>query len=126
MLKKGDFFIILIVIIMTVVSFVGVLIYKGWEEDGRKVALIIRDNEEIKRIDLDAVDEPWEYTVSGDYSNTILVERGRVRFKEADCPDEVCVDTGWLYKKGDMAVCLPNRIMIKIEGEPEDVDIVTY
>ena len=88
MLKKGDFFIILIVIIMIAVSFVGVSIYKGWEDDGHKMALIIQDNKEIKRIDLDAVDESWEFTVRGDYSNTILVERGRIRFKEADCPGQ--------------------------------------
>jgi len=126
MLKKGDLFIVLIVIIMIAVSFVGVSVFRGREDDGHKTALIIRDGKEIRRIDLDAVDEPIEITVDGDYNNTIIAEKGRIRFMEADCPDKVCVDTGWLYKTGDMAVCLPNKVMIKIEGKSQDIDIVTY
>ena len=60
MLKKGDLFIVLIVIIMIAVSFVGVSIFRGREDDGHKTALIIRDGR-IRRIDLDAVDDHRDY-----------------------------------------------------------------
>lgn len=126
MLRKGDFFLIGIAIVLIAASFIGVSIYKGAEEDTKKIAVIKQDDKEVKRIDLDTVNEPLEIKISGAYDETILVEKGRIRFKEADCPDKVCVKTGWLSSKGDMAVCLPNRTMIKIEGQSKDVDIVTY
>jgi len=126
MLKKGDFFILGFVLILIIVSFTGVYLYKNSGSNAHKIAVIIKDNEEIKRIDIDNVNEPLEISVSGEYNNIILVEKGRIRFKEADCPDRVCVNTGWLTGKGDTAVCLPNKTMIKIEGQSSDVDIVTY
>lgn len=126
MLKKGDFFILGFVIILIAASYIGVSLYKSAGTNERKIAVIIKDDQEIKRIDIDAVNEPMEIIVSGEYNEIILVEKGRIRFEEADCPDKVCVNTGWLTEKGDMAVCLPNRTMIKIEGQSEDVDIVTY
>ncbi|GAE86832.1 NusG domain II-containing protein [Acetivibrio straminisolvens] len=126
MLKKDDLIIFGFVIILIAASFIGVSLYKSSGANTNKIAVIIKDNEEIKRIDIDAVSEPMEIAVSGDYSNIILVEKGRIRFKDAGCPDRVCVNTGWLTEKGDMAVCLPNRTMIKIEGQSDNVDIVTY
>jgi len=69
----------------------------------------------MERIDLDAVTEPREIKLQGHYHETILVEKGRIRFKEADCPDKICVKTGWLQEPGDTAVCLPNRAVITIE-----------
>ncbi|HHV29042.1 NusG domain II-containing protein [Acetivibrio mesophilus] len=126
MLKKGDLIILGFAIILIAASFIGVSIYKSSGENARKIAVIIKDNQEIKRIDIDAVSEPMEITVLGEYNDIVLVEKGRIRFKEADCPDKVCVNTGWLTEKGDMAVCLPNKTMIKIEGQSDDVDIVTY
>jgi len=109
MLKKGDFFILGFVLILIIVSFTGVYLYKNSGSNAHKIAVIIKDNEEIKRIDIDNVNEPLEISVSGEYNNIILVEKGRIRFK-----------------KGDTAVCLPNKTMIKIEGQSSDVDIVTY
>ncbi|HOM01710.1 MAG TPA: NusG domain II-containing protein [Acetivibrio sp.] len=126
MLKKGDLFIFGFVIILIAVSFFGVSLYKNSGKNTNKIAVIIKDNQEIQRIEIDAVNEPMEIMISGEYNDIILVEKGRIRFKEADCPDKVCVNTGWLTEKGDMAVCLPNKTMIKIEGQSSDVDIVTY
>lgn len=66
------------------------------------------------------------------YSAVILVENGRIRFEETNCPDKTCVRTGWLEEPGDSAVCLPGRFMIKIEraegieGAKDEVDGVTY
>ncbi|HBE87040.1 MAG TPA: hypothetical protein DDW53_19330, partial [Lachnoclostridium sp.] len=36
---------------------------------------------------------------------------------EASCPDKVCVRTGKIHRSGELIVCLPNRVVITIEGE---------
>lgn len=44
--------------------------------------------------------------------NIIEINDGRIRVREADCPDRVCVHTGWLTPAVPI-VCLPNRLVIE-------------
>ncbi len=55
----------------------------------------------------------------------VTVDGKRMCVSEADCPDHTCVKTGWISQVGQTAVCLPNRVMIKITGSTDDaVDAV--
>lgn len=126
MLKKGDIILLGIIAAAIVISFAVVSTYKRSGEDTGKVAVIKMKDEIIKSIDLSTVNEPQKIEVLGKHIQVILVERGRIRFLEADCPDKICVNTGWLSEKGDMAVCIPNSTMIKIEGQSDKVDVVTH
>jgi len=90
------------------------------------VAVIKHNDNIVRTINLSKVQEPERIEIIGEYSETVLVEKGRIRFEEADCPDLVCVKTGWLTKPGDTAVCLPNRVIIKIEGQNDEIDGVIY
>lgn len=126
MLKKGDIILLGIISAAIVISFAAVSTYKRSGNDTDKVAVIKMKDEIIKSIDLSTVKEPQKIEVSGKHIQVVLVERGRIRFLEADCPDKICVNTGWLSEKGDMAVCIPNSTMIKIEGQSDKVDVVTH
>lgn len=124
MLKKGDIILVVLILAAGIIGYAAFSLYgKG---GGDRIAVITQDDQVIRRINIDSVDEPERIEVGGQYPDTILVEKGRIRFEEAECPDQVCVKTGWLEKRGDVAVCLPNRTMIKIEGEGEKVDGTTY
>lgn len=126
MLKKGDIILVAIILVAVLLGTAGFNFLKKSDAGNKNIAVIRKDNRIIRKIDLDKVKESERITVGGSYRDTILVEKGRIRFEEADCPDQVCVKTGWLSKKGDMAVCLPNRTIIKIEGETDEVDGTTY
>jgi len=126
MLKKGDIILIAGVLAVVVLGFGLLKMSKTMDDSVHRIAVIKQEDRIIKKIDLDTVTEPQRITVGGAYSEVILVEKGRIRFEEADCPDKVCVKTGWLSNPGDKAVCLPNRTIIKIEGENSEVDGVTY
>ncbi len=126
MLKKGDIILLGIISAAIVISFAAVSTYKRSGNDTDKVAVIKMKDEIIKSIDLSTVKGPQKIEVSGKHIQVVLVERGRIRFLEADCPDKICVNTGWLSEKGDMAVCIPNSTMIKIEGQSDKVDVVTH
>jgi hypothetical protein len=92
----------------------GINLNKG----GHIGAVITQNDKVIKRIDdLDKVEKPYTISVSGDYHNLILVEKGRIRFEKSDCPNQICVHTGWLTKYGDIAVCMPNKAIISIEKD---------
>jgi hypothetical protein len=103
---------------------VMLLIWAGWGAwrsfenhkslDHNRIAIIKQDQKVIEEINLDAVTEPREIILPGKYHEIVEVEPGRIRFKQADCPDKICVKTGWLENPGDTAVCLPNRAVIAI------------
>ena len=125
-MKKGDIILLGTIVAAIVISFAVVSTYKRSGKDTGKVAVIKMKERVIKSIDLNTVNEPQKIEVSGKHIQVILVERGRIRFLEADCPDKICVSTGWLSERGDMAVCIPNSTMIKIEGQSDKVDVVTH
>ncbi len=101
-------------------------------EGGILVAVIKEGDTVTHTVELDSVESQIRIIVGGKFNEVILVEKGRLRFESADCPDKVCVNTGWLEKPGHMAVCIPNRTLIKIErlksgkGNEDDVDIRAY
>ncbi len=84
------------------------------QHSGERIAVIIQDNKVIERINLDKVEKPRNILISGNYHNLIRVEKGRIRFEKSDCPNLICVHTGWLEKYGDIAVCMPNRVIVEI------------
>ncbi len=46
---------------------------------------------------------------------TIEVSRSRARVSHSNCPDHICVDTGWLELSGQTAVCMPNRVTLTLD-----------
>ena len=87
------------------------------------VARVTRDGVLLQEIDLDQVDAPYTITFedSGG-TNTVLVEKGRVRVSEADCPDQICVHQGYISDDLIPIICLPHRFMIEIVGAGGDLD----
>ena len=55
--------------------------------------------------------------------NKIDVSNNGARVLESDCKDKQCI--GEIHKIGEMIVCLPHRLVVKIEGNGE-VDGVAY
>ena len=125
MLKKGDAILVGAIAVLIIISFISISSYRNSGENTHKIAVIKMNDKVIREIDLDTVSEPMEIKLSGAYNEVILVEKGRIRFKEADCPDKLCVKFGWLSEKGDMAACIPNSALIKLEGINEEIDAVT-
>ena len=54
----------------------------------------------------------------------IVVGDGRARLENAPCPLKICEAMGPVEKAGDVIICLPNRIYIRVEGK-EEVDAVS-
>ncbi|NLN45644.1 MAG: NusG domain II-containing protein [Clostridiaceae bacterium] len=84
-----------------------------------------------RSLSLDPETEPADIPIeSGGYSYIIRVEPGRIRVLEADCPDRVCVVTGWLSRPGQIAACVPGRLLVRVvavaETDPSGgVDVVS-
>lgn len=86
---------------------------------------ILQNGAVVRTIPLtDAVEET--ITIEGEtVTNVIEITSGGVRFAESDCPDQVCVRSGLLTRAGQSAVCLPNRVIVRLTGaEAPAVDAV--
>lgn len=120
-IKLGDILVILLVILSSVI----IALSLRQEDTKQKIAIITQNNIVIDRVSLDEDQEPCTISYEGEYPGVIEVEKGKIRFVQAQCPDQICVNTGWIEKPGEIAVCLPSGIIIKIEGTSQsDVDII--
>lgn len=90
-------------------------------------ASIVLDGVCIRTIDLRTAPDQ-EFTVESDYgSNTVSIESGRLHITAADCPDQICVQSGWLTQAGLPLVCLPHRLVITLDAAAQtaDTDVIS-
>ena len=80
-----------------------------------------------KLIDRLKLSENQEILVHGPIGETLIkIKNHKVRVTHSDCPEKICVKTGWIHKTGEFIVCVPNKVIIKIDGEKHDhFDVIT-
>ena len=63
------------------------------------------------------LDQPRTLAIDGPLGQTKLVidERG-ARIVESPCPRKICVSMGEAKHTGDLLACVPNRILVHIDG----------
>lgn len=54
----------------------------------------------------------------------ILLSPNGVRIADAPCSRRYCVASGWHIHPGDAAVCVPSRIVVRVNGAHHAVDAV--
>ena len=67
-------------------------------------------------------------SVDGPYGPTLIeIERGKVRVKESNCRNQICVREGWISR--GVIVCLPNKLVIIVGGsdkyQKQGIDAIT-
>ncbi len=118
-LKPADYFIFFIVVILIVFSF-------------RLVKNISTDYVEIttpyKRL-IFPLKKDKVFTVKGKIGFLkIQIKNREVRVLEADCPNKICVKTGWIKNGNEYIACVPNGILIKLisgKSEKKSYDFIT-
>ena len=84
--------------------------------------LTVKTPDSVTEIPL-AVD--GRHPVSGPLGTAFLVvEKGSAHLENSPCPLKICEAMGSIDRSGEIIVCLPNRIVVKVAG-PEEVDAVS-
>lgn len=118
-MKKNDWKLVILVGIIVAAIFV-IRFFVGNEDAGYVTV----------RIDGEIVET---YTLSEDKmvklnggTNTMKIERGKVKMTEADCPDQLCVHQKEISKNNESIICLPNKIVVQVVNQDESkLDAVT-
>ena len=117
-LKWGDAVIIAVVLVLA--AALTAVLAAGTQGD-RLYAEVWQDNQLVERV---ALNDGTDRTIDLDGHNVIVLSGKSARMASADCRDQVCVRTGTLTRAGQVAVCLPNRVVLKIVGETGEIDAI--
>ena len=82
--------------------------------DGARVVVTV-DGQEIGRYPLS---RSGTFSLNGG-TNVLVIENGEAWVSEAACPDKVCMGMGKISRNGEFIACLPNRLLVVIEGAAE-------
>ncbi|HSV55538.1 MAG TPA: NusG domain II-containing protein [Magnetospirillaceae bacterium] len=59
--------------------------------------------------------------ISGPLGTTVVqIREDDVLIDSSPCPNQTCVAIGKIGQPGQWVVCLPNQVMVRIEGGPDD------
>lgn len=53
-------------------------------------------------------------------TNTVVIEDGKVYVTDSSCKNQVCVKHTAISRSGESIVCLPNKLVVSIEGKEGD------
>ena len=114
---------LILILSLIMIPLAGMILMDSLYEHGDRV-LIYVDDELRGTYPLDE-DEKVTIRGYGNGSNTVMIEDGRVYMDAASCPDRLCIHQGHIDKTGQMIVCLPNRVVVKIQGSDDEYDAFT-
>jgi len=124
--KKGD----LIVVVILVVAVIG---WFGINQLGRSKAetqAVIEVNGSIyKTVPIASGMKQKKVHIELDNNRhiDIVVDENGAFVEDVVCPDKICQKTGVVNKVGQSIVCLPNKVVVYIDGEAEVlVDDVSF
>ena len=104
-MKKNDW--ILAVVVLLAAGILGAYLLLG--RQAGSYVMVSKDNEEIGTYSLND-----DQVIDVGDGNRLEIKDGAVRMIYADCPDQICVHTGWINQEHDMIVCMPNKVVAQI------------
>jgi hypothetical protein len=119
-LTPGD---ILLIIVLGISVLGSLLIFRNLGSHGKFAAVYV-GKELVYRLSLS---EDKEVTVCGSQGEShIKVEDNRIFISQAPCPHKTCMKMGKINRTGETIICIPNRIILKIEGNTDrELDGIT-
>jgi len=118
---KGDVFLIAGLLFLSAAAFAGIhsVGFAGKhvvvEVDGSRVLELPLDKDVVQ-------------SVTGPRGETVIVvENSEVRIDRSECPHHYCERMGSISRRGEIIVCVPNRVVVSIKGgsESDAIDGVT-
>lgn len=118
LINKKDFIIIILILLLafTVYFIANKFIYKT-----SATAEIIYDGKVIQTVDLN---KDCVFSPQGFQNIKFQIKNGSIAFIESDCPDKICVNTGFINSTGQNAVCLPNKMVLRLISDEDSPDAV--
>lgn len=117
--KKADLILLIIILALSVLGFIAL---RKSSSSSSMIEISVA-GETIKTVSLAKDDK---YDISTDYGyNIICVKSGQVWVEDANCPNKDCMGFGKISKEGQVILCLPHKLAVKITGNGGS-DAISY
>ena len=113
---------ILLLLVIFIVIVIVALVFYGRNRSTGTAAIVTVDGQEYGRYPL-SKDQDIPIEIDGEVTNYLVIRDGAADMTEADCPDLLCVNMKAISMDGETIVCLPNKVVVKIEGETNKSEI---
>ncbi|MDD5596121.1 MAG: NusG domain II-containing protein [Candidatus Omnitrophica bacterium] len=110
--KRSKFDLILITLVLFFSVFCVTRLSHSQQSQPGKLALIYEKNKLLEKISLDK--EGMITLLNGKMQ--IEVRKGKIRVRQADCPQHLCVNMGWIQYGGQTITCVPNKVSIEVKS----------
>ncbi len=120
LLKRNDLILIIALILISALLW---MFFRSGKQAGGNVSVIIDGQ---KKYSFDLRDNKREEIRQGDQINVLRIENGQVWIESANCANQLCVRHARIQSAGDTIVCLPHRLIVKIEGGETEVDSISH
>lgn len=117
-LTKGDGILMGVLLLTAVLISGGIFLYQKQTTGDNSIVRVYRENLLLYEGPLSFSCEKVFAGENGNY-NVLVVRDGYADMTEASCPDKICVNHRKISRNGQTIVCLPNRLIVKIENEQE-------
>lgn len=119
--KPLDALVVLAVLLLGVVA--AWLAYGG-ENSGALTATVKHRGQVVARVELSSLTEEKTVSIDGTYHLTITLDRTGAAVTDSDCPGQDCLHTGCITRTGQSIVCLPEQVIVTLEGKAPSPDVV--
>jgi hypothetical protein len=111
--------------LLLLVSLIGIAVSWQWihtvVSSGPPMVMIYHDDQLLARYPIPENGEPIHFHAAGSLGDSeILINAEGARFLSSPCNSNYCVAHGARKEHGDIIACVPNRILIAIEGSEEN------
>lgn len=128
-MKKRVIILVAVLAVILAASIATVIYMQNASETGN-YAYIYQNDKLIKTIDLSQVKESYQITIEAENGgkNVLEVRNGSIGVVEASCPDHLCMQMGFISNSLMPVTCLPNHLVIRVDGKSAStgIDGVTY
>lgn len=93
----------------------------GGRQTERTTVQVYQNGQLLRELQLD---RDVSFEVEGAYRNAVAITDGAVRIRTSDCPTQDCVHSGPASRSGQVLVCLPNRLELRLVGGEQSVDVI--
>lgn len=91
---------------------------------GPPMVMIYHGDEQLARYPIPTDEQTIRFVADGELGESeIVIDRQGARFVSSPCTIQYCVRSGHRHQSGEVVACVPNRILIAIEGTPQQGDL---
>ncbi len=114
--RPGDVVVILVLVVLAV----GLTVLTGSVPRGARAVVLV---DGISKAVL-PLDQPGEVRVNGALGETVVVvDSLGVQITESACPHKTCVHMGHISVRGQVLICVPNHVAVRVEGGDDESNL---